>query len=179
MKVLAPPSPISEAHGGNEKELKTKANLESQPVAVVAAATKTAEKTAAVDLMNQPVPAPLPDNDSILFEGEAEIGVVPPVNLTQLSRLREKLENVSHLRTLAVDGSWNDGCIMTILMSKPSPLIHILRGTAEIEKANFWLDGPKRSDGYFPGWMSLEPRSGGLKGNRLVVRLRRDLIRQR
>lgn len=96
--------------------------------------------------------------------------------ISVMKRLREKLESISHLRVLAVDGSWNDGCIMTILMSRPSPLIHILRETAEVEKANFWLDGPKRSDGYFPGWMSLEPRSGGLKGNRLVVRLRRNLI---
>ena len=169
-------SPILEVDGGNEKELKTKANLESQPVAVVAAVTKTAGKTAAVDPMNQSIPAPLPDDDSILFEGEAKIGVVPPVGLTQLSRLREKLESVSHLKILAVDGYWNDGCIITILMNRPLPLIHILRRTAEVEKANFWLDGPKWSDGYFPGWMSAEPRPGGVKGNQLVVRLRRDLI---
>lgn len=176
LEALTLSVPISEASNSDEKEsIEVKADLEHEPATMVTTMRKTEEKTTAAGFTNKLATLPLPSEHSALFKGEAEIAVVPPVDTVQFARLSKKLEDVPHLRVLNTDGYWDEGYIITALIDNPLPLITVLRGMAEVEKAQLWTDGRKGSDGHFPGWMAFKPRPGGLKGNRAVVRLRKEL----
>jgi len=140
-----------------------------------AVVTQTQEETAVASSSLESATLPLPLEDSTLFHGEVEIAVVPPVDTLQLTRLTRKLDDVSHLRILKTDGYWDEGYIITVFIDGPLPVIGFLKGIAEVAKAHLWTDGRKGSDGYFPGWIALTRTSGGLKGNRVVIKLREDL----
>jgi len=140
----------------------------------VAVVTQTQEATTVSSSSLQATIQPLSVADSALFNGEVEIGVLPPVDTVQLTRLTRKLDDVSQLRILKINGYWDEGYIMTVLIDDPLPVIGLLKEIAEVEKAHLWTDEQKGSDGYFPGWIAIRPTPGGSKGNRLVIKLRRD-----
>lgn len=173
-ELLSLPTPV---YGVSNKDKKRFDSIDASPQSRTAALSRmmkqVGEQSPAIDSMNESMALPWFTKDPPVFRGEAKIAVVPPVDTTQLKRLRRKLEDVSYLKVLSTDGSWNEGYIITARIYKPLPVLNMLQGMAEVEKVQLWTDGNKWSDGYFPGWLAMEPRPGGLKGDRMVVKLRR------
>jgi len=158
------------------KPEKVKGELDTKPTPVFSGIQRVAEKRRITEPTKESSALPGSLTDSPVFQGEAKIAVVPPVDTAQFSRLRKKLEDVLYLKVLRTDGSWGEGYIITARIYQPMPLISMLRGMAEVERAQLWTDGGRWSDGYFPGWLALEPKPGGLKGDRVVVKLRRGQV---
>ena len=152
---------------------KVKADIESEPAVVVTGIQRVTEKPKVIDPAGESRMLPGSLKDSPVFQGEAKIAVVPPVDTAQFTRLRKKLEDVLYMKVLRTDGSWDEGYIITARIYQPIHVICVLSGMAEVERAQLWTDGSNWSDGYFPGWLALEPKPGGLKGDRVVVKLRR------
>lgn len=158
--------------GNNYHDFESGEKLASS--AMVATVTQVQDEINDKNITPQTASLPLSGADIALFGDEVEIGVLPPVDTTQFSRLTRKLDDVPQLRILKINGYWDEGYIITVLIDEPLPVIGLLKEIAEVEKAHLWTDGEKGSDGYFPGWIAFTPTPGGLKGNRLVIKLRKD-----
>jgi len=167
--------PNAEASNNGEKEsLRVCGNLKSKLATMVASKVEAIDESTAISAADKSATADSPQEDSVLFEKEVEIAVAPPVDTTQLTRLTRKLQDVSHLKILRTDGRWDEGNVISAHMDRPLPLISLLMGMPEVEKAQLWTGREKRTGGYFPWWIALEPKPGGLKQNRLLVVLRNN-----
>ena len=174
---LPSPASFSDAGSGrNQRFDSIETSYRSRSVALSKMMERVEEQHRAIDSMSESKAISQPTQDAPVFRGEAKIAIVPPVDTLQMKRLRQKLEDVSYLKVLRTDGCWDEGYIITARIYKPLPVLNMLRGMAEVEKAQLWTDGKKWSDGYYPGWLSMEPKPGGLKGDRLVVKLRHESV---
>jgi len=137
-EILASSVPISQVSNNVEKEShKLEAALDSKSATILTSNSQTAEEATADE---SATPSP-PSDDSLLFEGEAEIAMVPPADMAQLIRLRRNLRDIPHLKILRTYGRRNGGAAITILIDKPLPLIRILTEMPEVEKVEPWADG--------------------------------------
>lgn len=170
--LLLPVSVDSVSNQSGQKSDLVKADFESSSMVISGMMKQVDKQPAAIGPVEKSITLSRPIKDTPVFRGETKIAVVPPVDTIQFKRLRRKLEEVSYFKILRTDGCWDEGYIITARIYKPLPVLSILEGMAEVEKVQLWTGGDKKSDGYFPGWLALEPRPGGLKGDRLVVKLR-------
>lgn len=61
-----------------------------------------------------------------LYNGEVELLVPPPVDLSKVSSLYRHLQNMRGLRVLGTSGSWDEGTTVSIALDNPTPLIQLL-----------------------------------------------------
>jgi len=75
------------------------------------------------------------DQQEAAYKKRVEIVIIPPVDFTQLERLRKSLQHFPGLRVLAIGGSPGGGTQISISMDKPAPLAESLRGMDIVEEA--------------------------------------------
>ena len=75
------------------------------------------------------------DQQGAAYKKRAEIVIIPPVDFTQLERLRTLLQRLPNLRILAIGGSPGGGTQISISMDKPTPIAESLRGMDIVEEA--------------------------------------------
>jgi len=166
-EILASSVPISQVSNNGEKEShELEAALNPESATTVASNSQTAEKTTADE---SATPSP-PSDDSLLFEGEAEIAMVPPADMAQLIRLRRNLRDIPHLKILRTYGRRNGGAAITILIDKPLPLIRILTEMPEVEKVEPWADGAT-TDNDSPWGLAPEVGLVSWQRNKILVTL--------
>ncbi|MBI4199115.1 MAG: hypothetical protein HY535_01400 [Chloroflexi bacterium] len=64
----------------------------------------------------------------VLYSGEVELVLTPPVNFAQVSQLYNFLQNMRELKVLHTAGSWEQGTVVTVLLESPVPLVKLLGG---------------------------------------------------
>ncbi len=64
--------------------------------------------------------------------------MTPPVDIAQLIRFQRNLRGVPRLNISRTSGSRNGCTVITILIFEPLPLISLLKGMPEVEKAELW-----------------------------------------
>jgi len=69
------------------------------------------------------------------LEGEVEINLVPPVELSIMSRILGSLQEIPEVKILRTLGSYDKGTTITILLESPAPLVSILTGIPGVEIA--------------------------------------------
>jgi len=69
------------------------------------------------------------------LEGEVEINLVPPVELSIMSRILGSLQEIPEVKILRTLGSYDKGTAITILLESPAPLVSILTGIPGVEIA--------------------------------------------
>ncbi len=60
------------------------------------------------------------------YVGEVHLAMVPPVDLTKMSELYERLQGIPEVKILRTVGSWDRGSTITVVLDKPLPLIDML-----------------------------------------------------
>lgn len=71
----------------------------------------------------------------VFYEGKVDLGISPPVDLTQFMKLRKKLQRIPQLKILQITSSQKKGSTISILLTEPIPLLDVLNGVPEVEKA--------------------------------------------
>ena len=74
--------------------------------------------------------------DFDLYSGTVEVAILPPVSLHQMLRLHEYLKVVQKVKVLNLGGSVDKGITIRIQIDAPMPLIKVLKGISEVEKAS-------------------------------------------
>lgn len=69
------------------------------------------------------------------LEGEVEITLVPPVELSVMSRILGSLQEIPEVKILRTLGSYDKGTTITVLLESPAPLVSILTGISGVEIA--------------------------------------------
>jgi vacuolar-type H+-ATPase subunit H len=67
--------------------------------------------------------------------GKAELMIIPPVDFSQLQKLRLALQQMPNLRIMSTGGSLDGGTQISIMMEKPIPLADAVRSIAAVEEA--------------------------------------------
>lgn len=70
-----------------------------------------------------------------LYEGTVEIAMPPPISLYQMLQLHERLRPIPNVRVLNLGGSVEKGITIRLLLEAPTPLVKLLKGMPEVEKA--------------------------------------------
>lgn len=71
-----------------------------------------------------------------LYQGVAELAIVPPVSLYQMMQLHEHLRIIPQIQILNLGGSVDKGITVRLILESPAPLIQILREQPEVERAS-------------------------------------------
>lgn len=69
------------------------------------------------------------------LEGEVEINLVPPVELSIMSKILGSLQEIPEVKILRTLGSYDKGTTITVLLESPAPLVSILTGISGVEIA--------------------------------------------
>lgn len=69
------------------------------------------------------------------LEGELDINLVPPVELSVMSKILASLQETPEVKILRTLGSYDKGTTITILLEEPAPLVSILTGIPGVEIA--------------------------------------------
>jgi vacuolar-type H+-ATPase subunit H len=75
------------------------------------------------------------DQQGAAYKKRVEIVIIPPVDFTQLEKLRTSLQRFPNLRVLAIGGSPGGGTQISISMDKPAPIAESLREMDVVEEA--------------------------------------------
>jgi vacuolar-type H+-ATPase subunit E/Vma4 len=90
----------------------------------------TAEETLTQKASEEPVKAEREsvrqEYSALSYIGEVELILVPPVDLTKVSELYERLKAIPEVKIVRTVGSWDRGTTVTVALDKPLPLINIL-----------------------------------------------------
>ena len=71
-----------------------------------------------------------------LYEGIVQLTIVPPIDLGQVRKLEEHLDQVQDLRLVLVGGSVDEGTEIVVSADKPIPLIDVLREMPPVEQVS-------------------------------------------
>ena len=71
-----------------------------------------------------------------LFKGLLTLSIMPPLDLDQLKRLEESLNNSPDLRLVLVGGSVSSGTEMVVSMENAIPLVDILMNVPSVYQVN-------------------------------------------
>ncbi len=69
------------------------------------------------------------------LQGEIEINLVPPVELSVMSRILGSLQEIPEVKILRTLGSYDKGTTITVLLEEPAALVSILTGIPGVEIA--------------------------------------------
>ena len=126
-KVVAespPPPPVAGEIGTGGEERPPQAVAEEHP------AEEAEPKLAAPEPKVQLPAAYMGD-----LEGEVEITLVPPVELSVMSRILGSLQEIPEVKILRTLGSYDKGTTITVLLEEPAALVSILTGIPGVEIA--------------------------------------------
>ncbi len=91
---------------------------------------EAAQEAPAGEAGEQPVSASsgraLSAQQDLNYVGEVQLAMVPPVDLTKMSELYERLQKIPEVKILRTVGSWDRGSTITVTLDKPLPLIDML-----------------------------------------------------
>jgi len=178
MEALSQSIPFTEvgdsSNNGSNEELATDGDFESDLALAVMSQEEITEDPSATDSEYVTVEPVMSPDSNVLYDGQIELAMPPPVDMAQLIRFRRNLQSIKHLKVLRTTGSWNEGSIITALIDKPLPLIDLLIEMPEVEKAELLvLDDD--TDTHFDSGEAHEAKSGSLPKKRIVVTLIEDI----
>ena len=79
---------------------------------------------------------------SLLPVEEIQVVLPPPVEATQLMKLAGRIEEVLHSRVLQMVGAWQEGTVMTIVLTQAAPLPDILNAFSSMPEIGAVGDKP-------------------------------------
>lgn len=113
-----------------------------------------AAETAEPEQVTQPVPPEAnkainagEEEEPPLYQGELELAILPPVDATGLLQFERKLRDSFQLQILRTAGSPSKGSLITVLLSKPQPLLKGLKQIPEVKDATEELDTSAQAEG--------------------------------
>jgi len=69
------------------------------------------------------------------YQDQVELVIIPPIDYTQLERLRISLQRLPHTRVLSTTGSPYGATQISVFMERPAPLAEALRSINSVEEA--------------------------------------------
>jgi len=171
LTLFVPISEISDISINSEKEsFEPEDNVESDLALLIGDHDQMIEEGTAIESAEYVTALTLPQGDSLLFDGEIEVVMAPPVDPVQLIRFRRNLQDTPQLKISRTSGSWNGGTIITVLIDKPLPLIDMLKEIPDVEKAELWA-GEEATDDHLPGRLAFEFKPRSWPSERIIITL--------